>query len=137
MNRHQPHCAMGKGGDCCTCDLTLPAIEDMREAHVKAATDYLARRCQEDQCNLDKRDRHAIITLLGAFGMTAGVEGLRKDLADAESLLKRGKKCLGRLGWEKGESDSEWIAAVSSFLGYLRNQREYEQNVTTNETASS
>jgi hypothetical protein len=47
-----------------------------------------------------------------------------QNLAEAVALLKRGKRCMQRVGWESGETDREWISAVSAFLSYLEQDRE-------------
>lgn len=53
-NRHQPHCAMGKGGDCCTCDLTLPSLEEIKASRGTAKSQLLKPRLLESIDRLRK-----------------------------------------------------------------------------------
>jgi hypothetical protein len=58
--------------------------------------------------------------------LEAALKDTEHEAEAAIALLKRGQKALNRVGWEPGETDQEWLGAVSSFVGAYETAKKIE-----------
>ncbi len=55
-------------------------------------------------------------------------EWLAARLRESEKLLRRAVKMLNRVGWEKGETDQQWLTAAQHYLTCRKLEDDYERS---------
>ncbi len=55
-------------------------------------------------------------------------EWLAARLRESERLLRRAVKMLNRVGWEKGETDQQWLTAAQQYLTCRKLEDDYERS---------